>query len=89
MHPEIEEFWKNSGYEIDILKPVTSDVGVKERWRYMYYLKKGERYSDFVGCSQLFVGNQSGTPKCEFYFFDKKQLTEEEMLRIVRLKAFI
>lgn len=93
MNPLIEEFWKKVGYVIVRLDPDLSDITsyVKYEYRYIWYFMKEGFYINVAGTSELFNESyhQQDVIKCHFYMFDGKQYLEKDMLRILKMKAFI
>lgn len=92
IHPEIEKFYTHSGYYVDtdvFLLPVGSP------WRLAWFLMKGDVQVRLIGQSDLMLGwgesnQQRPNPiKCTIYLWEGKEYTEEEMLRLIRQKAFI
>lgn len=91
MNPLIEEFWNKVGYEVVRSDPDFNKFGLSRttKWRYSWLLKKDSIYKDIVGSSRVFVGPKPVCIKCYRYRFNDKEYFEEEMLRIIKLKAFI
>ena len=88
MHPDIIKFWADSGYEIEMLSPVNN--GYDGEWRMLFYVKKGDEYGELAGVSEIMFGTVGdGDPKCSTYLLSGKWLTEEEMLKLIKLKAFL
>ena len=89
MHPEIEKFWEDQGYSI-----VLSDSRTKpdpESWRFMYFLMIDNRYKGYVAYSERYYQSFCYvlSPKAVKYLLDGRYYSEEEMLRFIRLKAFL
>lgn len=82
MHPEIEKFWKDLGYYIII------DVLQSDLWRFYWVLMKNERQIKFAGVSDDVPQGTKKAP-CTRHFIDDKEYSEEEMLKIIGLKAFL
>ena len=77
MHPEIRKFWEDAGYEIEIYS--TKD---KKKLAYGYKgLKSPNQFNNDWSCATLMFGNQ--------YRFNGNWLSEEDLLKIIKLKAFI
>jgi hypothetical protein len=92
MHPEIEKFWTHSGYyiETDILLP-----GDGIPYYLLWFLMKDDRQLKCVGQSEPYDRKSEaykqliGNPPCTIYFFDEKGYTEDEMLHLIKMKAFL
>ena len=91
MHPEIEKFWTDLDY-ILVDDTIEFEIGCwKTYWTIIdmdgYY--KGGRYEiGYAGVSHPYPTGIKNV-KCGIYFFNEKEYIEREMLKIVRLKAFI
>jgi hypothetical protein len=91
MHPEIKQFWTHSGYyvETDVMLPCC-DIPYYLFW----FLMKDDQQIRCVGQSAPYDRDSEaykqlqGDPPCVDYYFDGKYYTEQEMLRIIRQKAF-
>jgi hypothetical protein len=92
MHPEIEKFWTHSGYyvETDVMLPCCDDPFIL-----FWFLMKDNQQLWCVGKSDSFDRNSEAykqmkeNPLCTVYYFYEEQYTEPEMLRIIKLKAFL
>jgi hypothetical protein len=82
MHPEIEKFWVRLGYSIII------DILEDDLWKFYYVLMKNGIEVGFAGVSDP---QSPGTKNafCTIYFMDGQHHSEQEMLRIIKLKAFL
>ena len=77
MHPEIKSFWEKIG-EVD-LTPSTPII---------YYVVVSK--SGCATIAQIWNGcNDDGPKQPPKYFYNNTQYSEEEMLRIIRMKTFI
>lgn len=77
MHPEIEKFWEEVG-EIDF----TLSVPI------IYYVVENKDYC--ITIAAVWNGGiQDGPKQSDKYFYNKVEYTEEEMLKIIALKAFL
>lgn len=99
MNPLIEKFWNDAGYEVVQVNPgsnpTTGDVELKYVWWamrkgvYLGIVGESEAYNDSEifdkFCRQLPIKNI----KCDVYFFKGQTYLEDEMLKIVKMKAFI
>ena len=91
MNSEIEKFWTHSGYyvETDVMLPCCD-----EPYILFWFLMKDERQLHCVGQSEPYDRNSKEfkdlkeKPPCTRYFLEGKEYSEEEMLRLIRQKAF-
>lgn len=83
MNPLIEKFWNDAGYTISQIHPGGNPTTGELEQRYLWCLMMEGTYIGLVG--------MSGTSqmKCDYYFFNNKKYSEDEMLKIIRMKAFI
>lgn len=72
MHSEIEKFWRNKGYSINIATNT---------------LYKSYYNDDFYYVSMAIIYNKNRYKNC--YYFNGKEYTEKEMLKIIKLVAFL
>ena len=92
MHPEIKKYWENAGYEIntDVFMP-----GEGIPYILFWFLMNGDRQLKCIGQSDTFHRNSEAynqlieDPPCTNYYFNNRLYSEEKMLRIIRLKAFV
>jgi hypothetical protein len=83
MHPDIEKFWKDLGYTIDI------DILQSDYWKFYWAVHRVGKYPyQYVGQSDP-VPPGTKKAKCTLYFIDGKEFSENEMLKVIKLKAFI
>jgi hypothetical protein len=74
MHPEIEKFWNDAGYEVELIH--TDDVDI--------YTSKSRI------ASPLCHVYKDGRPSIYWLRdWDRQLFTESQMLRIIKLKAFL
>ena len=90
MNPEIEKFWNGRGFEVTAVYP---DLGAYyNSWRVLYVLRKDSKSHEIVGMSRMISGDCTmplmSTIKCETYLFNKKEYSEEEFLKLIKLMAF-
>jgi len=91
MHPEIEKFWTHSGYyvETDIMMPC------EHPYILFWFVMKADKQLWCIGQSNSYDRKSEAyeqlkeDPPCTIYYFNEKQYTEEEMLRIIKLKVFL
>lgn len=92
MHPEIIKFWEDSGFTviIDVLENTCSAAGVwLDLWRFYWVLIDADgRQIKFVGASDNVPPGTKDAP-CVTHFLNEKSLSEKEMLKVVRMKAFL
>jgi len=98
MHPEIKKFWKDSGYIIVVDWALgCGPSGMYCRCHWVLVKNEMEMFQD-RGMSELqpMEFNASGRaiepkdlPPCTAYLFHGETYTEEQMLRIIKLKAFL
>ncbi len=86
MHPEIEKFWKDSGYTIVI--DVLQGTYPCDLWRFYWVLLKNELEAGYAGISED-VPQGTWQAPCTTYFLHDNKYTEEVMLKIIRLKALL
>lgn len=89
MHPEIKKYWEDVGYQV--AENALTDRFHDGTWRIFYFLKKNDQYLDVVAMSKLITSPALGFPRCEFYRFldlNSPLYSEDEMLRLVRMKVF-
>lgn len=79
MHPEIEQFWRNANYEVAHL----GNIEVRA------YLRIPEDRYDDPASLDLLAGACIFDKQSDRYIFDGSEYSEEDMLRIIRLKAFL
>jgi hypothetical protein len=83
MHPEIKKFWEKSENKVII------DILQDDLWTFYWVL------IDDLGRQIRFVGQSApqlpGTKEasCTIYFFESKSVTEQIMLKIIKLTAFL
>jgi hypothetical protein len=88
MHAEIKKFWEDSGYAVET--DVLLDDG-EGPWRLFWFIK-GEKEIRCVGMSDFLPRGlkvSDPKPQCTAHIFDGETYSEEEMLRIIGLKAFV
>jgi hypothetical protein len=93
MHPDIKKFWEEAGYsvETDVMMP-HDDFPYILFW---FLLDENDQQVKCVGQSQTYERDNEAykqleeDPPCTIYLLDENKYTEEEMLRIVKLKAFL
>jgi hypothetical protein len=86
MHPEIEKFWEDTGYTIVI--DILQGTYPHDLWRFYWVLLKDEWEVGYAGISEDVPQGTKQAP-CTTHFLHDKKYTEEEMLKIIRLKAFL
>lgn len=85
MNPLIEKFWEDTGYKIARwYSPI-----IENTWRDLFCLFKDDTFIRVVGVSKCFDGPRQNEAKCHVYYFNNKQYSENEMLKIIKMKAFI
>jgi len=87
MHPKIKKFWEDTGYEVDtdvLVGPGSAD----SPWRLYWFLMKDEKQLRLIGMSDIQRGGKV-RPPCTTYFINDREYTEEEALRIIKLKVFL
>lgn len=85
MHPRIKKFWEDSGY---ILKSDTAyfiNEGGKKELGIMWWAHPRNESPLYIKQVSL----QAKSWASPTYYFNKKAYTEDHMLKIVALKAFI
>lgn len=91
MNPLIEKFWTDAGYEVMSKKsnsnpnPTTGDC----EWRYAWFIYKNSIYIGLIGSALVIQAERPKSVKCDFYCFDGGLHSEKDMLKIIKLKAFI
>jgi hypothetical protein len=88
MHTDIEKFCTDLGYDV-ITDVVVGLASAGKPWRLYWFVKKDGKLLNLMGMSDLQSPDQMKTPKCAIYTLNNKDYTEEEMLKIIKLKAFI
>ena len=83
MNPLIEKFWNDAGYTISHIRPGGNPTTGELEQRYLWCLMVEGTYIGLVGVSGI------SQMKCDYYFFNNKKYSEDEMLKIIRMKAFI
>jgi hypothetical protein len=86
MHPEIRKFWEDAGYTVMRCDDLNVVHSPHEMWC-AGWIARG--INDlYIATSATIHGNNK--PDKIFYNFDNlRMLSEEEMLRIIKLKAFV
>lgn len=87
LHPEIEKFWLDSGYQLQVIQP---GYYPNMMWCASYLAIK-EGYTVCIAVTET-IGGPSGKTEndCDLlYSMDGNLYSLEEMLRIIRLKAFL
>ena len=93
MNPLIEKFWNTAGYKISkVLSEPFPLTKFSER-EYLWYLTKDGVYINTIGMSEVFIGFKESSfknnIKCYYYYFNKQMYSEEGMLKIIQMKAFL
>lgn len=88
MHPLIKEFYESAGIEVDEKFPTSPPKGVGDQWRKVVYSKKNGMYTGVIAVSDIVTEPYIG-PLNFAYIYNNKTYSEEQMLRIVKLKAFL
>jgi len=104
MHPEIKKFWEDTGYGIDTDILIGPGSAV-DPWRVYWFLVENgpepwdQKQIRCVGMSDLIPGRSSEAHQqwvkdgqlapCTIHILNDIEYTEEQMLRIIRLKAFL
>jgi len=83
MNPLIEKFWNDAGYTISQIRPGGNPTTGESEQRYLWCLMAEGAYCGLIGVSG------SSQPKCDYYFFNNEKYSENEMLKIIQMKAFI
>jgi hypothetical protein len=74
MHPDIQQFWKET-YDTIYLTEFDDIV-------YWYVIRNLAASPTIAKCIR-------GSDKPVVYYFDDQEYTEEQMLRLIKLKAFL
>lgn len=83
MNPEIKKFWEAAGKEIQSYDYDDSKVWIAQP-DIAYYKQSGPYFwNNVVVCLHLKKSNIIN------YYFEGKNYTEQEMLKIIKLKAFV
>jgi hypothetical protein len=93
MHPDIKKFWEDAGYtvETDVMLPCC-DIPYYLFW---FILDKNGNQLRCVGQSNPYDRDSEAyeqlkeDPPCTVYFLYENRYTEQEMLRIIKLKDFL
>jgi len=88
MHPEIEKFWNNAGYRIGIYSSSKS-FNNSSMWRYYYQLENKNGCMIEAGASDPCDYYENKDASCKIYYLNNSEYCEEDMLRLIRLKAFL
>ncbi len=88
MHPAIKTFYESSGVEVDETFPPSLPKNVGDQWRKVVYAKKEGMYTGVIAISDTVTEPYDG-PLVFYYWYNSKLYSEEQMLRILRLKAFL
>lgn len=84
---EIEQFWQNSGYVVYEHKPsIRLNNAV---WQRMFYAEKGPELFCIALSEKIGPGHKSEEDAIISYVFNGNIYSEEKMLRILELKAFL
>lgn len=92
MNPLIQKFWNDAGYEIVLVLPGSNPTTGDFQWRYWWTLKKDGVYFGTAAISEkldMISSREEKNIKCLFYYFNGQEYLEEDMLKIVKMKAFI
>lgn len=105
MHPEIKKFWSGeniSFFEQDVVPPLPTRNGYLNGYFHTLYCRSikeseyGSRYTVIAKTSPYLVGNKPAINKYEFYYLNdlspnkySATYSEQEILRFIRLKAFL
>jgi len=81
MHPEIKKFWEDAGYSVTEPGYITDPKGEQIQLGTISGYKKAAYNSAVSKIETIAFGNQ--------HRFNGKWYSEEDMLRIIRLKIFI
>lgn len=76
MHPQIHEFWEKNGYRLRFMKSTGMWIAEKDK-----AITVNVAYRSFLTISK------NNHP--DFYLWNEEQVSEEYMLKIVKMKAFI
>lgn len=87
----MKKFWNESGYEVetDIMLPYDNIP-----FRLFWFLVKDDKQVRCVGQSDPYDRDSEAykqlkeNPPCTVYFFKEEKYTEQEILRIIKQKAF-
>jgi hypothetical protein len=82
MNPEIQKFWEDAGYQICVFTPGRSDL-----MQYFHALDNGAKESYCIANVVLSYGEM----KISYFLTggSGQKYSEEEMLKIIRMKAFL
>jgi hypothetical protein len=98
MHPEIEKFWSGESIWFSTMEnpvnPYINQPGYDPRLNVLYCRNVREskycsRYTVVAKSAPYEKGTINPDVSASIYLFEYKKYTEEEMLKIVRLKAFL
>lgn len=81
MHPEIKKFWEDSGFEVKPFLLQGEEAGLD-------HLMSNKLWYAHKGTESKLVADISEN-KQYYKFGDKHFLSEEEMLKLIKLKAFL
>lgn len=83
MNPLIEKFWNDAGYTISKIRSGGNPTTGESSQGHIWCLITEDAFYGLVGISK------SSQTKCDYYFFNNQKYSEEEMLKIIKMKAFI
>lgn len=88
MNPLIEKFWNDAGYKI-LIKDKSHSVSYHSNKLYerLWVSEKDGSFVGIVGTSDIIMSLKD--IKCLFYYFEDEEYSEEDMLKIVKMSAFI
>ena len=97
IHPEIKKFWSGDGIKFFIqelpVNPYINDPKYDPRHNLLYCRVVGGRYSVIAKTLPYPVGKRPANIKYEIFYpvsrFNYESYSEEQMLRIIKLKAFL
>ena len=88
MHPEIKKFWETSNHEVIQAVPIGS-ISDDTKWRELFYIREEQTLTFVVCISEIIIGNNIPNNYTYYFLNQSKPYSEEEALRLVKLKAFL
>jgi hypothetical protein len=82
MHPEVKKFWEDAGYTVVV------DILQDDLWKFYWVVVKNGLQVKFVGISDVHPPGTKDAP-CTIYILNAKEYSEEEMLRMIKLKVLL
>lgn len=91
MHPDIIKFWQDAGYQFDSAAEVYKNNKGKDIWRTFIFLELNGKATERVCVMESCYSDKDkkNVIRSVKYDFNNQEWSEKEMLKIIKLRAFI